>query len=297
VLAEPPIHVIFTMDCQPAGTRQAPEGPKGWGLSARSIEGFCTCLRNEGFTATLFLTPWCADTHGPLVDELSGRDVELGLLVHPQSLFENVHKDHVGRLSRERQRAVIALAMRRFQEARGARPRSCRTAMFSASDDTYAILHELGFLQGSVSSPGRRLPRFAAEWTGAVPDPHYTDPSNRLIAGDLRFLEIPVTTDTSQVRGGLAFELIIENGSFDNWHRPLIESQLQRMERERVPFRALCFATRNCFAYGAKGDLHSTTLAALLDYLEALRERYDVIPTTLSGAHAAFRDQLKVVPV
>lgn len=287
--ARAPLHVLFTMDCHPAATRFAPEGPKGWGLSARSIEGFCTRLGREGYAATLFVTPRCAQAHAPLMAELTDRGVELGLLVQPQSLDGNPHKGHLGRLSRDRQRGIIDLALHQFRDALGERPRSCRTALFSASDDTFAVLHELGFQQGSISSPGRRIQKHAAVWTGAEQDAHYVDGSSRLCAGRLPFLEVPVTTDPDQVRGGLAAELAIETGTLEAWHRPLIAGTLQRMEAEGTVFKALCFVTRNCFAYGDDRDRNGVTLDAILEHLDSLRSRYDVIPSTLAGAHRSFR--------
>jgi hypothetical protein len=161
--------------------------------------------------------------------------------------------------------------------------------MFSASDATFGIFVELGFRQGSVSSPGRRVPKHGADWTGAERDAHYVDGSSRLRRGSLPFLEIPVTTDADQVRRGVSADLGVENGTVESWHRPLIEAQLARMEAEPVAFKALCFFTRNFFAYNAAGDNVASTLDQIIRCVDSLRERYDVIPVTAAGAHAAYR--------
>ncbi len=286
----PPLHVVFTMDCYPASHRGAPEGPKGWEQSARSIDGFCTRLLNAGYSATLFLTPACASMQAPLLEDIAESGIELGLLVQPQSL-EGRYKRHLGQYGQEEQETIVEQAMRGYQDALSARPQSCRPAMFSASDDTFGVLYRLGFQQGSVSSPGRRVAKHAAVWTGAARDAHYVDPTNKLLQGDLPFLELPVTTDADHVRGGIAADLTIENSPFEKWHRPLLDGQVHRMRAEHVPFAALCIGTRNCFAYQQCDDRHRKTLDGILDYLDMLNERYDVQPVTVAGAHACFRQR------
>ncbi len=285
-----PLHVIFTMNCLPAATRSAPEGPKSWEQSLRAIDGFCTSLLNAGYAVTLFLEPRCADAHAPLIEELGDRGIELGLYVQPQSLGSHAY---LGQHDRDAQHTIIRLALEAFQDAVGTRPVTCRPDLFSANDDTFPVLCELGFRQGSVSSPGRDVPRHAATWIGAEPDAHYASSTNRLRRGDLPFLEVPVTTDATQRRGGIAPDLAIENGTFEMWHRPLIEGQLRRMEAEGVAFRVLCFLTRNCFSFHDRGDRLATTLQDIVHYLDSLEEQYDVRPVTIAAAHARYRESLR----
>jgi hypothetical protein len=277
------------MDCQPAATRAAPEGPKTWEQSARAIDGFCTRLLNAGYPATLFLTPQCVEQHTPLMEELLERGIELGLYVQPQSLSGGGYTRYLGQYGGEAQRAIIDLARQQFQDAIGVRPQSVRTGLFSASDETFGVLYDLGFRQGSVSSPGRQIGQHAAAWTSAPRDPHYVDAQSRVHPGHLPFLEIPLTTDSTRVRGGLPPEMAVEKGTLEAWHRPLIEGQLQRMEAEDVDVKALCIVTRNVFGYHSAAERHSTTLEALLAYFAALEDRYEVVPTTMAGAHASFR--------
>jgi hypothetical protein len=226
--------------------------------------------------------------HAPLLEDLAERGVELGLLVHPPSL-DGGYKRHLGQYAREPQRTIVELAMHRFQDALARRPLSCRSAMFSANDDTFAICSGLGFQQGSLSNPGRRVGKHSAVWTGAERDAHYASASNRLRRGELPFLEVPVTSDADQLRGGLAPDLAIENGAFDSWHRPLITGQLERMERDGVAVPALCLYTRNAYGYHNRTDNMRVTLDALLAYLAELGEHADVVPSTVAGLHAAFR--------
>ena len=286
---KPALHIVFTMNCQPAATRSAPEGPKSWEQSIRSIDGFSTRLINAGFPVTLFLAPRCLEEHGPFVEELAERGVELGLYFQPRTLYGRGYNRCLGHYARDAQRDIVTLSMGAFQDVVGERPLSCRSDWFSANDDTFSVVSELGFRQGSVSNPGRTVAQHAARWSGAESDAHYADRSSRLQAGDLPFLELPVTADSTQSTGGLSPDLAIENGTFEDWHRPLIEGQLERMDREGEPFRALCLYTRNCFAYGVAADRYAQTVDALIAYFGSLDDRYDVVPLTLAGAHSRYR--------
>lgn len=283
----PVLHVIFTMNCFPASNKLGKEVPKNWEQSGRAIDRYCARLSDAGFPATLFVAPGCAAFQAPLLEDLAARDVELGLLLHPQSL-DRKYKKYLGQYGAEQQEEIIAASLRGFQDALRRRPQSVRSAMFSASDATYPLLAAYGFRQASLASPGRQAGKHAADWTGAVRDAHYASQASRLAAGDLPLLEIPVTTDADQVRGGLAPELAVENGTVDAWHRPLIEGQLERMERSAEPFRALCFYTRNCHSYHPGDGQLADTLDVLLQYLLTLEERYDVHPITVSGAHGSY---------
>lgn len=285
----PPLFIAFTMDCHPATSKAAPEGPRSWEQSAAAIDGYWTRLARGGYAVTLFLTPRVAEFHAPLLEEAAEVGVELGLYLQPQSLEGSSYNRFLGHYAGEEQRTIIARALEGFQDALGRRPQSARPAMFSANDDTYPSLFELGFRQGSVSSPGRKVGSHVANWSEAFPDAHYVSPQDRLVAGDLPFLEVPVTTDPSHRQGGVAPNLTVENGTLALWHRPLIEAQLQRMDRGGVDFQVLCFTTRNVFAYHQSADPVSRTLDDIVDYLDVLSDRYEIHPVTLSQVHAAYR--------
>lgn len=287
---KPPLHILFTMDCEPVTRRAVKTGPKTWELSARAIEGFCDRLSSAGYPATLFVSAECAEAHGPLMEELLARGIELGLYVHPPTLDADRYTRHLGQYRAEEQHAIVEEAIDRTYDAVGIRPRSFRSGAFSASDATFPMLYQLGFRQGSLSIPGYDLPRDAVRWVGAEIDPHYVDSSDRLRAGTLPFLELPVTSDPNRLyRQGHPSDLRIENSSVEDWHRPLIEQHLERMASANVAFRTLCLYTESGLAYYQDDDRHSVTVEKLLDYFEELAERYELVPTTLAGAHQRFR--------
>lgn len=278
------------MDCPPASTKWAPDGPRTWELSARAIEGFCSRLLNAQQAATLFVSPRCAQEHGPLLEELVERGVEIGLQIHPPNLLDGRFKQPLGQYGAEDQHSLIELAAEQVQEAIGVWPKSVRAGNYSASDATYGVLYALGFRQGSLSLPGRSVPRQAAEWSQALPDPHYVDRENRLQDGSLPFLELPVTADaTRQYRTGYPYDLCIETSTFEDWHHPIIEAQLQRMADANTVFRTLCIVTQNALPYHLDADRHAKTLEALISYIESLEEQYEIVPCTLSSAHERFR--------
>jgi hypothetical protein len=61
------------------------------------------------------------------------------------------------------------------------------------------------------------------------------------------------------------------------------------METEGVRFRSLCIPTRNLYGYHLDDIVQTTTLMALVGYFDTMREHYNVVPTTLEGAHAHYR--------
>jgi len=284
----PPLHIIWTMDCEPVSTRANALAPRSWDQSARTIEGFCSRLLVAGYPPTLFLAPECAHEHSPLLEELHGRGVELALLVDPPLLPERSYRKALGEYSGAEQREIITLAGNLVESAVDVQPRSLRSGGFSASNETYRIAYELGFRQGSLSNPGQERPRQEAAWVGAPLDAHYIDTSNRLLAGSLPFLELPPTVEPSQLVRGVPWEMRVEVGTFEEWLKPIAESQLARMEAAGVAFRALCIGSRSGVDY-TKPNTYTETVDTLLDYFDELSARYEIVPVTLAAAHDRFR--------
>jgi peptidoglycan/xylan/chitin deacetylase (PgdA/CDA1 family) len=284
------IHVLFTLDCESIAIRTAKEGPRSWEQSARAIEGYSNRLLRAGCPPTLFLSPQCAVEHTPLLEELAGRGAELGLYVNPLQAESGAYRNFLGTLPPDVQRRLIDEAAERFADAIGVRPRSFRPCKHSASDDTYRLLYELGFRQGSIAQPGFVLPRIGVDWEHVTHHPRYVDSHHHERAGDLPFLDVPVTTDPDQRQiTNLPYELRIDAGTFAALHQPVIDRAIERMIEDAASFCALCFTSDNRPAYDNDEDKHSQTLEAILDYLEALRERHDLVPITLASAHDRFR--------
>jgi len=275
------LHVAFTMDCERIASESPPGGPESWELSERAVRGYCNTLLEEGFPPTLFIVPECAQRHRELFLEFASRGVELGLHLHPQSFADHRYGKYLGEYGRGDQAELISGAMSAFTRALGIKPRSFRSGNFSASDETFEVLSSLDFRQGSVSDPGRDAPGFAAVWRGAVPDPHWTSRESRLEVGDLPFLEIPVTTVPGRLQpNGFPWELRIESGNLEEWHRPILEVYLSRVIRDNGRIPCLCIFTHNYFDYSDPCCEQSKTLVNLVHCIRELPIR-QVLPTTL----------------
>ena len=282
------------MDCERIAAESPPGGPATWELSERAIRGYSQRLLAHGFRPTLFLTPECAAQHADLLTSLAGQGVELGMHCHPQSLADHRYGRYLGEYDAATQREILALATEMLTEAIGTRPVSFRPGNFSANDATYGVLYDLGFQQGSVSDPGRFCPQYAAIWVGAYPDPHYVNPTNKLVVGDLLFLEVPLTTDPEHRRpNGFPYELRIEQGPFETWQKPILEKALRRLEGEQVGFPALCIFTHNVFPYDQPDDPRTITVQEMLDYLANLGRREEILPSTLQEIHTHYRAYLR----
>jgi hypothetical protein len=287
--AGPPLAVLFTMDClAPVRKRRANPHPRTWEASARNIDGFCATLLAAGHRPTLFCTLSVLANQTPLFEEFASAGAEIGLLLDPSELRPGL-RHQLGHYGGDDQREIVRVSVHRFSQLLGSRPRSVRSMEFSASDETFAVLRQGGFLQGSVSDPGRHVRHLQAMWEGAVPDPHLADAGDRLRAGSLEFLEVPITTDAAQSTGGVPPELNLDAGDFEQWHRPLADGQLERMERDSVTFRALCWLARSGMPYGDAAAACSRALQAAIEFVDALRGRFEVTSMTVSQAHIEFR--------
>lgn len=284
-----PLYVAWTMDCERIASESPPGGPATWELSERAIRGFCDTLLGAGAFPTLFLTPECAARHAAMFRDYSKGGVELGLHVHPQSYGDHRYDRYLGEYDADSQKKIIGEAMNAFVEAIGWAPRSFRAGNDSATDDTFRVLSELGFLSGSVSCPGREVPKYAASWEAAFRYAHWANGSNRLLQGDLPFLEVPMSTHpTERSPDGLAHELRIEWGPLRDWQQPIIEAVISDMETNRVAFKSLCFITHNTFAYDDPSTPQSQTLRDTLSFLQTLTSRFAVRAVNLAEAREAF---------
>jgi hypothetical protein len=280
------------MDCERIARESPPGGPQDWGLSERAITGFCRRLLDADMPPTLFITPECGQYHQTLFRDLATAGVELGMHLHPQSFGDLSHTKYLGEYDAARQKELIGLGLAMLTEAFGTRPTSFRPGNFSANNDTFGILTELGFRQGSVSDPGRNSPQFAAVWVGAAPDVHWANRADKLKPGNLPFLEVPETTDlTKNHANGFPYELRIESGPFDSWQRPILDQALARMEREAVPLPTLCLFTHNYFEYGKDDTPQRQTLDQLIRHFDVLRDNYELTPATLTTIRTQYERQ------
>jgi hypothetical protein len=293
----PPLYVAFTMDCHPVPRKAGAIGmPRTWELSSRSIENYVRQLRGAGFPATLFLDPWAAEEHAPLLEELRSEGAEFGCMVHPPNLL-TVHRSRpLGAYAAHDQRALIEHATERIAAALRVRPRSFRGGWYSASDATYQVLHELGYRQGSLSRPGFDMPLHSARWLGRPLDAHLVDVvAPQRAAGDA-FFELPLSCDPQRSAAErMPIDLTIDNGTFEALLEPVITRRLAAMAAT-TDFRTLCLTTASNVPFGARDDKHTRELDRVLDHLAALASSYAVTPVTVAAAHEHYRRRPAGVP-
>ena len=243
------LFVTWTMDCETIAEESPTGGPADWDLSERAMRGYVHALAERGHRVTLFLIPRLAEVQAELLIGLREAGAELGMHMHPQTADLGYDK-YLGQYSAEEQRHILREGRDRIRAAVGGAPVSFRPGNFSASDDTFGVLVELGFTHGSVSLPGRALPDFAAVWVGAEAFAHYACATNRLQAGELSFLELPCAVDLREVMGpasqpGDVQHLRLEREGIAEWGPDLIRRHLTRqVETGRLP-KCLVVMTHN----------------------------------------------------
>ena len=96
----------------------------------------------------------------------------LGMHLHPYKFDPIKYPRDLGAFTAGQQVEMIAAASEVWSDALGQPPRFFRGGVYSANDATFGVLLDLGFEGGSLSVPGRVLPRAMAIWAGAELYPH-----------------------------------------------------------------------------------------------------------------------------
>ena len=269
--------ITFTMDCEQVGAHQG--GPETWALGERAITGFCEALLARGLGATLFVVPEVAHRcHSTLVD-LRAAGVEVGLHYHPQ---DHGQPDFLGAFTSEEQLQMLDEATRAWSDALGDAPQVFRPGNFSANDATFPSLSSLGYLAGSVSCPLRNFPEVRANWTGAPLDAHFAHRANRLLPGELDFLEAPLTVDWESVLWGGRTPLELRLEMVDaRAHGFTIRKVVQRqLEQAHAPH--LVPMTHNVFDYSDPGEFRRQVLEGVLDEVERAAAQFHLAPRSIS---------------
>ena len=258
-VTKPPndVHVLFTMDCEPAATdvtayalSMSSSGPADYEESERSIRGHVATLKTHGFPLTLFVHPEVAVAHRELLLELQDDGACLGLHLHPYKLKSTDYRYDLGAYTACEQRDILGKATEAWERALGQHPLYFRAGYFSASDATFGVLHELGFRGGSLSNPGRVLPEHCSVWAGAPAYPHRAHLGFRLIDGDSDFVEIPVSVDFQRpIHRGDAGEMgyewpYIPSKTYD--HAQVIADIVERIKSDSLARISHQVSSREC---------------------------------------------------
>jgi len=235
-------------------------------LGRRAARGAAEALEWEGWRGTFFVIPTDLETAKSLYRGLARRGHEVGLHLHPAA---SGYAEFCGVYDAKTQEKIIAEAAERFAAVMGRLPRAFCMGYGSANDHTYPVLAKLGFSHGLCSVPGRILPECASVWAGAPLFVHYAHPNNRLLEGNLDFVEIPAAIDwESMMWGGkhpqdLRIELVDAKNHFYT-----IEKSLRRQIDEKVPVKLIHACTHNLFEYGNPKDFRRQTLEGVIAHFK-----------------------------
>ena len=133
-----------------------------------------------------------------LLLELQREGACLGMHLHPYKLKGGRWHWDLGSYRADEQVELITEAIKAWSDAIGQHPSYFRGGVFSANDDTFGVLVELGFQGGSVSCPGRVLPSAFAVWAGAELYPHRAHLGFRQAEGASDFVEVPISVDVTR---------------------------------------------------------------------------------------------------
>lgn len=277
------IYIAITMDCERDRNFTQPNasGPTDFVASERYVRSYFELAGEYGFPVSFFLHPEVADGQSELFLELEERGACLGLHLHPWKFGDGSYQAHLGGLSEEKQRAVISEALALWQRAIGRRPLYFRPGTFSANDNTFRVLVDLGFRGGSISAPGRVYREINSIWTGAVKDPHRAHPYFRQRPGTMEFANIPLTHDYSNLEnlnGRFFFRDLRPDYKDADYHR--IANNIVEQILERNPSIPLInMVTHNDNDYSDPND--------------RVRKNYDIVLREIS--EACERNGLKMV--
>jgi peptidoglycan/xylan/chitin deacetylase (PgdA/CDA1 family) len=301
-LADQEVHVLFTMDCEPArsevtahAAQMSPSGAEDYKESERTIRAYVSRVAEAGFSTTLFVHPEVAAAHRDMLLQFQDEGACLGLHVHPYKLGDGRYGRDLGAYAASTQRQILAEASAMWEEVLGQKPLYFRAGYFSANDSTFSLLQELGFQGGSLSIPGRILPQHCSVWAGADPYPHRAHPGFRQLAGESDFIEIPVSMDFERptslgAAGEQGYEwLYIAARGYD--HRAITKDIIERIKADRPRYGVIVADTHNDQEYGRPEHPARVNLDVTLRSIERFCAEADLEPVdaTVAGLCDAIR--------
>ena len=283
------LYVTWTMDCETVQEESPVSGgPATWDLAERSMRGYVGALSARGHRATLFLIPRLAEGLPAVVRELGAAGADLGMHLHPQTTDLGYDR-HLGQLPAETQRGLLEQCSDRVAAVIGHAPTSFRPGCFSGTWETFSILMDLGFTQGSVTLPGRNSPAVGAVWVNEVPFAH-----RRQGRPGRHFLEMPTTAALDQVGPHRPApcdpqHLRLEREGIAEWGPGLIRDSVRRQVERGWWLKSIVVMTHDTRRYDDPADPYRRNLELIADAIEAAAEQLarEAIPASLADVRAA----------
>jgi peptidoglycan/xylan/chitin deacetylase (PgdA/CDA1 family) len=278
--------LLFSLQVDCEATQHAVRDPS---LAERAIRGLGDVFGETGTKGTFLVIPGDIEAHASAYRELEAQGHEIGLHVHPKELG---YGEFFGAESAAAQRKILTEASDRFAQVMGRRPVSFCPGYASANDFTFGILEELGFTHGMVSIPTRNLPQCACVWGGSPLDPRYPHRYNRVLNGDVNFVDLPPTVDPdSRMWGGThPLDLRVELVDAKN-HWYTVDKAVRRQLTGNTPLKQIHALTHNVFDYSDPKNFRRETYVGIVQAARQIAEREKLAfrTATLGELAAAFR--------
>lgn len=283
------LFVTWTMDCETVREESPVSGgAESWEMAEHSMRGYVNALAARGHRVTLFLIPRLAEGLPEVVRELGAAGADLGLHLHPQTT-DLGYEHHLGQLPAATQRDLLAQGRERVAAVTGRVPTSYRSGCFSATWETFPLLLDLGFTQGSVMLPGRNSPAVGAVWVNDVPFAHW-----RQGRPGQRFLDLPTASALDQVGPHREApcdprHLRLELGGIADWGPGLIHDYLRWQVEHDWWLKSVVVMTHDTRRYDEPADPFRRHLELIAEAIEATAGELglELVPATLAEVRAA----------
>ena len=267
-------------------------GPPDWDFAERSVRSYCEVLQSYGLKATLFIVPDTAEEQAELFKDLGGSgSVELGMHMHPQCWGDRYKRseehEYLGGYSGKDQHRILSGGLDQFESAIGVRPRAFRGGNFSANDETFRTLVDLGFTHGSVSQPGRTVTRYRAAWADAVWEVHRAHTAFRCAEGDLDFVEVPLTSDRTVTDHWTGIGDVRIEGATSEQILKAASQEVSRQIEGSVLIKHVCILTHNFVNYWSADADSEGRLDILKQSLDGFGQIAEKLGLELCGSTTA----------
>lgn len=283
--------ILFNIQIDCESTQRSINDPA---LGERAIRGLGEIFVETGLKGTFVVIPSDLKAHADIYRELEAQGHEIGLHTHPA---EQGYDEFLGVYGFDDQVKILKEGVDVFAERMGRRPEAFTPGYFSANDHTYPVLESLGFRHGTVSMPTRNLPQCACVWGNSPLNAHYPHRHNRCLAGDVDFVDVPLTADVeSRMWGGahpqdLRIELV---DAKNHWYTVHKNVRRQIAAGDGIPVKYLKAITHSTFDYSNPHDFRRETLLGVISAARQICEQQgcELLPATTADIAAEYRSKV-----
>ena len=288
----------YSIDCELPPEGQF-GGPATWEIADASTRGFVEIMAELGARAgtSLFVYPDVAVRQRALFREMADNGIEVALHLNTMRYSKVGKPAWLGSMSHDEQRDAIRMAKEDLEDVTGRPCFGFRACYLSGNHFTFPVLEELGFTWSSTSGYGRYNEEIYQRWAGAWPFPHHPSRRNKLIPGDMRIYEMPITGGIRtrwQGNPDRPMDLRAEStpatvGPEGELLRRIIVENLVEMDRRDQPVRAVIVGSHNTNPFADRSSHQHRNLVRVCRFAreEAEARGYEFVPSHFLKIKAA----------